>query len=180
MPTLLKVRLSLKGRPLRTYTFDQKSIAIGRDPNCDIFLDNTGISRSHATIELTPGGYMVEDQGSANGTFLNDNPIQREYIGHNDVIQIGKFALWLGLDADRREKDLLAATAKPEAFEGTTVLSTEQMVEMQRKSRDEEAKYTPEEPVENRVSFTACLTASSACFLLGLFAGVALTILFNL
>ena len=141
MATLLNVRLSLKGRPIRSYTFNQKSISIGRDPGSDVFLDNTGISRTHARIELTPGGFMVEDLGSANGTFLNDQPIKRDYIGHNDIVQIGKFAMWVGLDTDRREQTLLSPDATPATLEGTTVLSAQQMMDLQRKSRDEEASF---------------------------------------
>ena len=90
MPNLLRVRLSLKGRPIKTYTFDQKDVSIGRDPESDICLDNAGISRLHARIERTAGGYVIEDLGSANGTYLNEQPVRREFIGHDDVVQIGK------------------------------------------------------------------------------------------
>ena len=137
MPNLLRVRLSLKGRPIRSFTFDKKDVSIGRDPTCDICLDNAGISRQHARIERTPGGYVVEDMGSANGTFLNDQPVRREFVGHDDVVQIGKFALWVGVETDRREKGLGDGLSTPAAYEGTVVLDPESLLEMQRKSRTE-------------------------------------------
>ena len=135
MPNLLRVRLSLKGRPIRSFTFDKKDVSIGRDPTCDICLDNAGISRQHARIERTPGGYVVEDMGSANGTFLNDQPVRREFVGHDDVVQIGKFALWVGVETDRREKGSGDGLNTPAAYEGTVVLDPESLLEMQRKSR---------------------------------------------
>jgi predicted component of type VI protein secretion system len=144
MPNLLRVRLSLKGRPLRTFTFEQKDVSIGRDPACDICLDNAGISRQHARIERTPGGYVVEDLGSANGTFLNDQPVRREFIGHDDVVQIGKFALWVGVETDRREQTGKGEGGPaPAAYEGTVVLDPESLLEMQRKSRTETPPPSP-------------------------------------
>jgi pSer/pThr/pTyr-binding forkhead associated (FHA) protein len=144
MPNLLRVRLSLKGRPLKTFTFDQKDVRIGRDPECEICLDNAGISRHHARIERTPGGYMVEDLGSANGTFLNDQPVKREFVGHDDVVQIGKFALWIGVETDRRGDESGAhKSLTPAVYEGTVVLDPDTLMDLQRKSKEPVTLSTP-------------------------------------
>jgi pSer/pThr/pTyr-binding forkhead associated (FHA) protein len=183
MPNLLKVRVSLKGRPIRTYTFNKKSVSIGRDPMSDIFLDNTGISRSHARIERTPGGYVVQDLGSANGTFLNDAPVRREYIGHDDVVRIGKFALWMGVESDRRDR-ALAQTPGPGAFEGTTVLSPDQLLFMQQKAKKQEIETPgekpprPSAPATPTIGRAGTITAMGAAFLLGLFVGAACTLMY--
>jgi predicted component of type VI protein secretion system len=140
VPNLLKVRLSLKGRPIRSYLFDKPKVSIGRDPNADICLDNTGISRDHAVIERTAGGYVIADLGSANGTFLNERPVRREYLSSDDVVHIGKFALWMDIEPDRRERHLLEGRTSPSALEGTMVLDPDTLLDMQRKSmveRDE-------------------------------------------
>lgn len=170
MPNLLKVRLSLKGRPIRSYTFNKKSISIGRDPGSDIFLDNTGISRNHAHIERTPGGYVLEDLGSANGTYLNDQPVRKDYVGHDDVIHIGKFAMWLGVESDRRDKALSGKNAGPAAMEGTMVIDRDDLLEMQKKSTGETVDAPPAKPKPKKPAMPwAAITVS---FFFGVVVGV--------
>jgi len=182
MPNLLKVRLSLKGRPIRTYTFNKKLISIGRDPASDIFLDNTGISRNHARIERSPGGYLIEDLGSANGTFLNTKSVKRDFVGHDDVVQIGKFSLWMGVETDRRDSDLLRHGGSPGVFEGTTVLTPDQLEAMQLKAQssgddddDTDVRVAPTSS-GSMVPRVACLGAMVAAFLVGVSLGVVVTL----
>jgi pSer/pThr/pTyr-binding forkhead associated (FHA) protein len=93
---LLKIRVSLKGRPVKSYTFQQDVVTVGRSPEADIFLDNPGVSRNHVKLEMTTKGmYAAEDMGSANGTFLNDQLIKREFLMNNDVLRVGKYTLWM-------------------------------------------------------------------------------------
>jgi pSer/pThr/pTyr-binding forkhead associated (FHA) protein len=143
---ILKVRLSLKGRPIKSYVFSKVPVVVGRSPDCDVFLDNPGVSREHLRIERTPdGGFEAIDLGSANGSLLNSRPLKRAYITQDDVIQIGKFTLWIAIDTDRR-----ADTGGPHRMsvskeEGTTVLSTEELERMVTSSR-EKFQYEDVEP----------------------------------
>jgi pSer/pThr/pTyr-binding forkhead associated (FHA) protein len=170
VPNLLKVRLSLKGRPIRTYLFDKPSVTIGRNPDADIFLDNTGISRDHALIERTPGGYQICDLGSANGTYLNEHPVQKDYLSEDDVVQIGKFALWMAIEGERRERGGLLGQASPTAFEGTMVLDPDSLKDMQRKSSVEiterggvlAAEEAPGRRLRNTIAFAAVFLAGAA------------------
>ena len=122
-PAALKIRVSLKGRPIRVHSFAKDVVTIGRDPDADVFLDNPGISRNHAKIDKTPSGFVVEDLGSANGTYLNDEPIQRSAIDNDDVLRIGKFSLWLGLE-DEFEVAPTDAAPPASTHQATTVLAT--------------------------------------------------------
>ena len=134
---ILKVRVSLKGRPIRTYSFNQDSIQVGRSPDCDIFLDNPGVSRHHLSMIRGPGGhYRAEDAGSANGTFLNDERLSKEYLMNDDVVRIGKYSLWVRYEADRRGPGDSKAFP-PDVVEGTTVLSTDELERMLQ-AKDEE------------------------------------------
>ena len=135
---LLKIRLSLKGRPIKTFTFNKEVISVGRNPEADVFLDNPGVSRDHLKLEMTSRGfYAVEDLGSANGTFLNDQPIKREYLMNNDVVRVGKFSLWVNYEEDRRAGSA-SGRLHPQVFEGTTVLSTDELEEMMHQAQENE------------------------------------------
>ena len=185
MPNLLKIRLSLKGRPIRSYTFNKKDVSIGRDPGSDIFLDNAGISRQHARIERTPGGYVVEDLGSANGTFINDSQVQKEFVGHDDVVQIGKFTLWIGVESDRRARSLRTQQMNPGGFEGTTVLDPEALLEMKKTAHSDDAPASVPAPrpsagsMRKTISGIVYLSSVGAAFVLGTFFGIAAVLFFR-
>ena len=146
---ILKLRLLLKGRPVRTYVFKKDVIRVGRDPESDVFLDNPGVSRDHLKIFLTPHGtYAVEDLGSANGTFINDVIVRRQNILDGDIIRVGKYSLWANYDQDRRAEGS-TLKASPTAHEGTTVLSTSELEEViQQARRAEEGPSGPHEEIE--------------------------------
>jgi len=48
------------------------TISLGRNTDCDISIASDEISRQHAKLQVVPDGVMVEDMGSANGTFVNN------------------------------------------------------------------------------------------------------------
>jgi pSer/pThr/pTyr-binding forkhead associated (FHA) protein len=51
------------------------SMTIGRNNDCDICIATDEISRHHAKLQVVPSGVMVEDLGSANGTFVNNQRV---------------------------------------------------------------------------------------------------------
>ena len=133
---MLRVRVSLKGRPIRSYTFNKDVIEIGRDPDSDVYLDNPGISRNHLRLEKSVHGYYAEDLGSANGSYLNDDPLQKELIKSDDVLRIGKFSLWISYEEDRRGSDGQDRSVPAAMQQGTTVLSTTELQLMMAKARE--------------------------------------------
>ncbi len=136
---VLKVRITLKGRPVRAFTFNQDRVTVGRDPGADLVLDNPGISREHAKIEMTTSGvYRITDLESANGIFVNDQRVKVHYIINNDVVFVGKFALWFMYEGDRRGEQYDAQRLARTEDEGTTVLRTTELQEMIEGLRDAE------------------------------------------
>ena len=51
-------------------------IVIGRDPDADLVLEDSQVSRRHARVTPTPYGAIVEDLGSTNGTFVDSMSVQ--------------------------------------------------------------------------------------------------------
>jgi len=74
---------------------------IGRDPQCQVWLDASGVSRRHASVRIRGAGdtVVLKDLGSTNGTFLRSSRVtSQEPLTDGDVIQIGsvelKFRVW--------------------------------------------------------------------------------------
>lgn len=136
---LLKLRLSLMGRPVRNYTFDKPVISVGRDPGSDVFVDNPGVSRDHFRLEKTAGGdYQLVDLGSANGTFVNDQMVHTAVVKNNDVVRFGKYTLWVGYDADRRASSNEQRKASVATEQHTMVLSRTDLGNLLEKSKERE------------------------------------------
>jgi len=65
-------------------------ITIGREMGRDIaLLGDTTASRNHARLVLEGGQYVLYDQGSLNGTFVNKERITRAVLQPGDLIHIG-------------------------------------------------------------------------------------------
>jgi hypothetical protein len=65
----------------------------GRHPDSDVFLDDVTVSRRHAEIERVPGGHVVRDVGSLNGTYVNNERIETATLQPGDELRVGKFKL---------------------------------------------------------------------------------------
>ena len=50
-------------------------LLIGRDGGCDIVIPDRQVSRQHARVTNTGKGILLEDLGSKNGTFVNNQPV---------------------------------------------------------------------------------------------------------
>ncbi len=127
---VLKIELAIKDNILKTYTFTQDVVDIGRIPTADIFIDNSGISRQHTRIERSIGGpFIVKDMGSTNGTFLNDIQVNETALKSNDVIILGKFSLRVTIDEGNNSQQNSVGVS-PDDFDGTTVLSADQLAQL--------------------------------------------------
>src|SRR5262245_41640307 len=76
----MKVRLQIATAPGGSTTLEHAGpvVRIGRDPECELALQgeaSQSVSRQHARIDLAAGGATVCDNGSSNGTLLNDRPV---------------------------------------------------------------------------------------------------------
>lgn len=66
---------------------------IGRSPSSDIFLDDVTVSREHAVVFHAEDAYRIEDRASLNGTYVNQERIEKTDLRTGDEIQIGKYKL---------------------------------------------------------------------------------------
>ncbi|MHB8532181.1 MAG: FhaA domain-containing protein [Solirubrobacteraceae bacterium] len=63
---------------------------VGRSRNCDVVLEDTGVSRRHAELRPGPEGWMIEDLGSTNGVLVNGIQIAGPHpVDSGDRIELG-------------------------------------------------------------------------------------------
>jgi pSer/pThr/pTyr-binding forkhead associated (FHA) protein len=66
------------------------SAVIGREATNGVPLDrDTTASRRHAQITDQGGGYVIQDLGSANGTFVNGSRVTEGPLQPGDEVSIG-------------------------------------------------------------------------------------------
>jgi pSer/pThr/pTyr-binding forkhead associated (FHA) protein/thioredoxin reductase/NAD-dependent dihydropyrimidine dehydrogenase PreA subunit len=69
---------------------ETKKFSVGRGDDVDFRLQESGASRRHFLVELGETGWLLTDQKSLNGTFINQNPerVNSVILTHGDVIRI--------------------------------------------------------------------------------------------
>lgn len=74
----------------------EKEIVLGTDPvQCTLVLDDPSLSAVHARIRQTDdGGYLLLDNNSIGGTWVNYEPVQRDGVRlmHGDMVNFGQLA----------------------------------------------------------------------------------------
>jgi hypothetical protein len=75
-----------------SYNLTSKETTIGRNPTCTIFLNDMTVSRNHATIKNNAGQFLITDNKSFNGVWVNNTSISAKTLNVGDIIQIGTFA----------------------------------------------------------------------------------------
>lgn len=74
-----------------TFPISGDEITIGRNQNSTIFLNDMTVSRQHATIRNVDGNYVIYDERSYNGVWVNNKNVQAKTLHYGDKIQIGTF-----------------------------------------------------------------------------------------
>ncbi len=76
---------------------NKDAVSIGRHPDSDIQIDDLAVSGRHARITVSASKYIdnmvevtLEDLGSTNGTFVNEEQISSpRLLSHNDIVRVG-------------------------------------------------------------------------------------------
>ncbi|MCL5292142.1 MAG: FHA domain-containing protein [Actinobacteria bacterium] len=75
------------------FDLTKSEVTLGRDPGSDIFLDDITVSRKHAQILVEGAELLIEDVGSLNGTYVNNERVERRVLAEGDELQVGKYKL---------------------------------------------------------------------------------------
>jgi two-component system, cell cycle response regulator len=101
---LVRVRGAELGR---VTLLSPERMRIGRSQDSELWLADDGVSRRHAILTREGSSYFVEDEGSANGTFVAGVRITRHELRDGDVIQFGPTAVFRYTLSDESQEALL-------------------------------------------------------------------------
>jgi len=87
---MAKLVLKFEQTVLKEVGISDRPVTIGRLPDNDIQVDNLAVSSHHARVYREGNSIVVEDLGSLNGTFLNNQRITKSTAKNGDTILIGK------------------------------------------------------------------------------------------
>ena len=87
--------LIVEGQPAREFTLS--AVIIGRDPSCDLSIDDQTVSGQHARLAYHHNQWWIEDLRSRNGTLLNDESIDSAIvITQGDELKLGQVIIGVG------------------------------------------------------------------------------------
>jgi len=126
---MAKLELRFEGNFLADYPLTMQPLTMGRGQDCDVFIDNLAVSTHHARIVFEHDQYVLEDNKSLNGTFVNEIRVDRVALREGDKISIGKHSLVVRLHADSVQQSAHKKIVVPR-LDGTVVMDSKQRKEM--------------------------------------------------
>lgn len=93
------------------------TIRIGRDPGCDLQIDDQGVSRTHAELLRAGGQWLVRDLGSSNGTYLDGERIEEATLPERCSLQLGRKGPHLAIRYDGPTRPGTVSTPAPRSLD---------------------------------------------------------------
>ncbi len=88
MPSLI---LTVEGCDRHHYPLGKATVLIGRKEDADIQLPSEIVSGNHASIILENNEFVLHDNGSENGSFVNGKQVSRHVLHHLDLVRFGEY-----------------------------------------------------------------------------------------
>ena len=83
--------IRLGSQPEQQYPISQEITIVGREAINDLVVNDPEVSRRHCRLMMGKDGYLIEDLGSTNGTFVNGQRVTSPVpLYHGDTIELGK------------------------------------------------------------------------------------------
>jgi len=126
-PTRLRVRtisLTRLGAQPTEHLFDGELVRIGSGADNDLVIADPSVSRSHCRIFIESGRFVIQDEGSKNGTYVNDVPIREAFLLPGMRLTIGG-SVYRFETAERDETIEPYAKAKLGSMVGTSAAMRE-------------------------------------------------------
>jgi pSer/pThr/pTyr-binding forkhead associated (FHA) protein len=116
----MEVRLVIEKGPtkMRTIRIRSEDTLVGRQHGCDLRIPSKTVSRRHCLLSFRDGYLTAEDLDSANGTFLNGEPIDgKEAVRPGDRLEIGPLVFVVEYQLTQEAIDRLLSGVEEEPLE---------------------------------------------------------------
>lgn len=126
MPRLIVIKGADEGKQ---FELADAAYSVGRDAANQIRLHDTEVSRRHAEFRHAGGAYRLADVGSANGTFVNNQPVKDVELRSGDHIRIGQSILVYSAGRSDAQKagdlnDRIRMVSRPEVELSSSIVKT--------------------------------------------------------
>src|SRR5258708_13589769 len=123
---MAKLILKFEQQVLREVTLAEAPLTIGRLPDNTLPIDNLAVSGHHAKVTWEQDHYIIEDLGSLNGTYVNNQRVGKAALQDGDQVLSGKHVVQVREEAQKA----VPAQTKPAASDSTVVLDTKKSQEL--------------------------------------------------
>ena len=128
---MAKLYLKFDNSVLKEVTLSQSGATIGRLPDNTLQIDNLAVSGRHAKVTWDKDHYEIEDLGSLNGTYVNNERVGKAKLRHCDVVKIGKHEIEFKNEGFAPAVGVAAkSTPAVPKLDATVMLDTKQAQEM--------------------------------------------------
>lgn len=90
-----------EGEPIR---IDQSPVTVGRDAGADVVLRHESVSRKHAVLERDSRSWLVADQKSGNGTWLDGQRVIKALLREGQSLRFGAVSFTVTLHDPARQR----------------------------------------------------------------------------
>jgi predicted component of type VI protein secretion system len=136
---MAKLYLKFEQAVLKEFSLAQGVITLGRLPDNLIQVDNLAVSGHHAKIYWDVDHYVVEDNNSLNGTFVNNRRVSKAVLKDGDEVLIGKHTVlfkdeWHEDAPGEKTQSIEKTMPMVPTLDSTVVLDTKKAREMMARS----------------------------------------------
>jgi Nif-specific regulatory protein len=129
----MRPRLLVLSGPLKdsTISLSEGEVTVGRDASNGIAVVDPSVSRKHCLVSWSEGRFRVRDLDSRNGTLVNGNGIEEQWLEHGDQIATGDSSFLFLLDEDVTAAVSRVEFEDAEAIAETTIIHPRDVVYLQ-------------------------------------------------
>ncbi len=161
---MAKLVLTFEAAVLKEFPLSQDVVTIGRLPDNTVQIDNLAVSGHHAKIYWETDHYVVEDNNSLNGTYVNNRRVNKTILNNEDAVLVGKHTLrFLDEWQDAATPQAQAEKTVPPvpAMDSTVMLDTRQAKDMIARTADGLDESAAAAPARERIAVLTVMTGKT-------------------